>query len=216
MAAMNLNVPPHAVRYTDTSRVDLLLIAEMVAPGARVLDIGCGDGTLLRLLADKRGVDGRGIELSQAGVNSCVAQGLSVIQGDADTDLVYYPDLAFDFAILSQTIQATYSPHHVLEQLLRIGKRAVVSFPNFGNWRVRIQLMFGGKMPKTDNLPDRWYDTPNIHLCTIKDFLDLCGDIGAKVERAVALNAYGRKLGVSMPVFAQNLFGEQAVFLLSR
>lgn len=213
---MNLNVPPHSLRNGDISRVDLLLISEMVTPGARVLDIGCGDGTLLRLLAEKRGVDGRGIELSQAGVNSCVARGLSVIQGDADTDLVYYPDLAFDFAILSQTIQATYSPHHVLEQLLRIGKRAVVSFPNFGHWSVRAQLMFGGKMPKTDNLPDRWYDTPNIHLCTIKDFLGLCKDIGAKVERAVALNAYGRKLGVSMPLFAQNLFGEQAVFLLSR
>jgi methionine biosynthesis protein MetW len=216
MAAMNLNVPPHAVRAADTSRVDLLLIAEMVTPGARVLDIGCGDGTLLRLLAEKRGVDGRGIELSQAGVNSCVAQGLSVIQGDADTDLVYYPDLAFDFAILSQTIQATYSPRHVLEQLLRIGKRVVVSFPNFGHWQVRAQLLFGGQMPQTDNLPDRWYDTPNIHLCTIKDFLGLCKDVGARVERTVALNAYGRKLGVSMPFFAQNLFGEQAVFLLSR
>ena len=213
---MNLNVPPYALRNGDVSRVDLLLIAEMVTPGARVLDIGCGDGILLRLLAEKRAVDGRGIELSQAGVNSCVASGLSVIQGDADTDLVYYPDLAFDYAILSQTIQATYSPHHELEQLLRIGKRAIVSFPNFGHWRVRTQLMFGGKMPKTDNLPDRWYDTPNIHLCTIKDFLGLCKDAGAKVERAVALNAYGRKLGVSMPAFAQNLFGEQAVFLLSR
>jgi len=213
---MNLNVPPHAVRNADTSRVDLLLIAEMVTSGARVLDIGCGDGTLLRLLAEKRDVDGRGIELSQAGVNSCVARGLSVIQGDADTDLVHYPDLAFDFAILSQTIQATYAPRDVLEQLLRIGKRAVVSFPNFGHWRVRAQLMFGGKMPKTDNLPDRWYDTPNIHLCTIKDFLGLCKDVGAKVERTVALNVYGRKLGVSMPLFAQNLFGEQAVFLLSR
>ena len=213
---MNLNVPPHAVRTADVSRVDLLLIAEMVSANARVLDIGCGDGTLLRLLAEKRGVDGRGIELSQAGVNSCVAQGLSVIQGDADTDLVYYPDLAFDYAILSQTIQATYAPRDVLKQLLRIGKRAVVSFPNFGHWRVRTQLMFGGKMPQTDNLPDRWYDTPNIHLCTIKDFLGLCKDAGAKVERAVALNAYGRKLGVSMPLFAQNLFGEQAVFLLSR
>ena len=213
---MNLNVPPHTMRASDTSRVDLLLIAEMVTPGTRVLDVGCGDGTLLRLLAEKRGVDGRGIELSQAGVNSCVAQGLAVIQGDADTDLVYYPDLAFDYAILSQTIQATYSPRDVLKQLLRIGRRAVVSFPNFGHWRVRTGLMFGGKMPTTDNLPERWYDTPNIHLCTIKDFLDLCKDVGAKVERAHALNAYGSKMGVSMPLFMQNLFGEQAVFLLSR
>jgi methionine biosynthesis protein MetW len=204
------------MRASDTSRVDLLLIAEMVTPGTRVLDVGCGDGTLLRLLAEKRGVDGRGIELSQAGVNSCVAQGLAVIQGDADTDLVYYPDLAFDYAILSQTIQATYSPRDVLKQLLRIGRRAVVSFPNFGHWRVRTGLMFGGKMPTTDNLPNRWYDTPNIHLCTIKDFLDLCKDVGAKVERAHALNAYGSKMGVSMPLFMQNLFGEQAVFLLSR
>jgi methionine biosynthesis protein MetW len=216
MAAVNVNLPPHLLRAGETSRVDLLLIAEMVKPGARVLDVGCGDGTLLRLLAEKRDVEGRGIELSQAGVNSCVARGLSVIQGDADTDLVHYPDLAFDYAILSQTIQATYSPRHVLEQLLRIGKRAIVSFPNFGHWRVRAGLMFGGRMPKTDNLPERWYDTPNIHLCTIKDFRGLCEDIGAKVERAVALNAYGRKLGVSMPTFAQNLFGEQAVFLLWR
>jgi methionine biosynthesis protein MetW len=212
---MNAPVKAHSVRPTDTARVDLLLIAEMVAPGSRVLDIGCGDGTLLRILADKQAVDGRGIELSQAGVNSCVAQGLAVIQGDADTDLAYYPDLAFDYAILSQTIQATYSPRHVLEQLLRIGKHAVVSFPNFGHWRVRTQLMFGGHMPRTDNLPERWFDTPNIHLCTIKDFLALCDDMGVKVERAIALNAYGTKL-VSMPLFAQNLFGEQAVFLLSR
>jgi len=212
---VNAPVNPRNVRPTETSRVDLLLIAEMVTPGSRVLDIGCGDGELLRILAEKHGVDGRGIELSQAGVNSCVAQGLAVIQGDADDDLAYYPDLAFDYAILSQTIQATYSPRHVLEQLLRIGKRAVVSFPNFGHWRVRTQLMFGGHMPRTDNLPERWYDTPNIHLCTIKDFLGLCDDIGAKVERAIALNANGTKL-VSMPLFAQNLFGEQAVFLLSR
>ena len=214
---MSVNIPvnPTSVRAPDSPRVDLLLIAEMVAPGSRVLDVGCGDGTLLRILADKQAVDGRGIELSQAGVNSCVTQGLAVIQGDADTDLAYYPNLAFDYAILSQTIQATHNPRLVLEQLLRIGKRAVVSFPNFGHWRVRTQLMFGGHMPRTDNLPESWHDTPNIHFCTIKDFLTLCDDIGAKVERAVALNAYGTKL-VSMPLFAQNLFGEQAVFLLSR
>ena len=214
---MSVNIPvnPTSVRAPDTPRVDLLLIAEMVAPGSRVLDVGCGDGMLLRILADKQAVDGRGIELSQAGVNSCVTQGLAVIQGDADTDLAYYPDLAFDYAILSQTIQATHNPRLVLEQLLRIGKRAVVSFPNFGHWRVRTQLMFGGHMPRTDNLPESWHDTPNIHFCTIKDFLTLCDDIGAKVERAVALNAYGTKL-VSVPLFAQNLFGEQAVFLLSR
>ncbi|MDJ0513159.1 MAG: methionine biosynthesis protein MetW [Methyloceanibacter sp.] len=212
---MDAPVPPPDVKTTDTSRVDLLLIAEMVAPGSRVLDIGCGDGTLLRILSEKHGVDGRGIELSQAGVNQCVAQGLSVIQGDADTDLVHYPDAAFDYAILSRTIQATRNPRHVLEQLLRIGKRVVVSFPNFGHWRVRAQLMFGGRMPQTDNLPESWYNTPNIHLCTIKDFLALCKDMGAKVERGVSLNAYGTKL-MSMPLAAQNLFGEQAVFLLSR
>jgi methionine biosynthesis protein MetW len=213
---MNITVPAPSVRPTDTTRVDLLLIAEMVKRGARVLDIGCGDGTLLRILSQQRGVDGRGIELSQAGVNSCVAQGLSVIQGDADADLLYYPDLAFDYAILSQTIQATYSPRHVLEQLLRIGKHVIVSFPNFGHWRVRAELLFAGSMPRTDNLPDSWYTTPNIHLCTIKDFVALCRDIGAKIERAVAVNASGTKLGVSMPLFMQNLFGEQAVFLLSR
>lgn len=213
--SVNIPVKPISVRAPDTQRVDLLLIAEMVAPGSRVLDVGCGDGTLLRILAEKQAVDGRGIELSHAGVSSCVAQGLAVIQGNADTDLAYYPDLAFDYAILSQTIQATHNPRLVLEQLLRIGKRAVVSFPNFGHWRVRTQLMFGGHMPRTDNLPESWHDTPNIHFCTIKDFLALCDDLGAKVERAVALNAYGTKL-VSMPLFAQNLFGEQAVFLLSR
>lgn len=198
------------------TRVDLLLLAEMVKPGSRVLDVGCGDGTLLRILAETRDVDARGIEIQQSGVNQCVARGLSVVQGDADTDLANYPDNAFDYAILSQTIQATHRPRDVLEQLLRIGARAIVSFPNFGHWRVRSQIMFAGRMPVTKNLSFAWYDTPNIHFCTIKDFIALCDDLGASVERSVALNAHGQRLGVNIPLFMQNLLGQQAIFLLSR
>jgi methionine biosynthesis protein MetW len=161
-------------------------------------------------------VDARGIELSQSGVNQCVARGLSVVQGDADTDLVNYPDDAFDYAILSQTIQATHRPREVLDQLLRIGKRAIVSFPNFGHWRIRAQIMFSGRMPVTENLSYSWYNTPNIHFCTIKDFVALCRELDAEVERSIALNAQGQRLGVKIPLFMQNLFGEQAIFLLSR
>ena len=196
-------------------RGDHLLVAEMVPPGSRVLDVGCGDGDLLQLL-ERRGVDGRGIELSREGVNHCVAKGLAVVQGDADTDLDAYPDDAFDYVILSQTLQATRQPKAVLENLLRIGHRAIVSFPNFGFWKMRLQLLVGGHMPRTDNLPATWYDTPNIHFCTIKDFVQLCDEINVKMERAVALDLYGRPLRLNAPWWFWNLFGEQGVFLLSR
>jgi methionine biosynthesis protein MetW len=198
------------------ARVDHVLIAEMVDPGARVIDIGCGDGELLSLLEMKRDVDGRGIELSQSNVNLCVARGLSVIQGDADRDLVHYPDKAFDYAILSQTLQATRNPRAVLEQLLRIGRHAIVSFPNFGHWRIRLQFLIQGKMPVTPSLPEPWHETQNIHHCTIKDFLALCEAVHAKIERSVALNAYGKRIGISLPFAWHNLIGEQAVFLLTR
>jgi methionine biosynthesis protein MetW len=200
---------------TGKYRSDHLLVAEMIAPGSKVLDVGCGDGELLQLL-ESRGIDGRGIELSREGVNRCVAKGLAVVQGDADTDLVNYPDDAFDYVILSQTLQATRQPKAVLENLLRIGQRAVVSFPNFGFWKMRLQLLVGGHMPRTENLPATWYDTPNIHFCTIKDFHQLTQVVGARIERAVALNAWGAPLRLNAPWWFWNLFGEQAVFLLSR
>lgn len=197
-------------------RVDHLLIAEMVARNSRVLDVGCGDGALLQLLADTKQVDGRGIEVSRERVNACVARGLSVIQGDADRDLDDYPDGAFDYAILSLTIQATRHPQTVLEHLLRIGRRAIVSFPNFGHWRVRSQLLLTGRMPVNEHLPDAWYVSPNAHLCTIKDFVDLCRVVDARVERAVAFNSWGRQLGTWIPLTAHNMLGEKAVFMLAR
>jgi methionine biosynthesis protein MetW len=200
----------------DAVRQDHRLMADMVVPGSRVLDLGCEDGALLRLLADTRDVDGRGLELSQKGVNDCVAKGLSVIQGDADTDLDAYPDDAFDYVILSQTLQATRRPKHVLENLLRIGRRAIVSFPNFGHWRVRVDVAFRGRMPVNDRLPYSWYDTPNIHFCTVRDFLGLVALVGAKVERGVVLDRAGRLMRESTPWWMWNIWGEQAVFLLRR
>jgi methionine biosynthesis protein MetW len=206
-----MTLPDH-----HTSRIDLKLVAEMVTPGSRVLDVGCGDGELLALLAETRNVDARGIELSREGVAGCVARGLSVIQGDADTDLADYPDDSFDYVILSQTIQATRNPRLVLEHMLRIGRRAIVSFPNFGHWRMRGQVFFRGRMPVTDSLPYDWWDTPNIHFCTIRDFVALCDAVGAERERAVALNGAGGKVGLNAPWWLWNLFGAQAVFLLKR
>lgn len=208
-----------AVPATDSvtgHRLDFLLVAQMVEPGSRVLDVGCGDGALLSLLRERNNVDGRGIELSREGVNACLAKGLAVIQGDADTDLADYPDDTFDYVILSQTIQATRQPRVVLEHLLRIGRRAIVSFPNFGHWRVRVDLALRGRMPVTENLPYSWYDTPNIHFCTIRDFVELCREVGAQMEKAVALNAGGRPMQVSLPWWVWNLLGDQGVFLLKR
>ncbi len=207
---MNVTTKPPAVRR------DLAAVADMVASGSRVLDVGCGDGALLELLAREKGVDGRGVELSQRGVNDCVAKGLPVIQGDADTDLVDYPHDAFDYVILSQTLQATRRPRDVLTQMLRIGRRAIVSFPNFGYWRVRLDLLLKGRMPVTAHLDHSWYDTPNIHLCTISDFVALAEELGAHIAGGVALDRKGAPIRLDAPWWVWNLFGAQAVFLLER
>ncbi|MDR1828853.1 MAG: methionine biosynthesis protein MetW [Methylobacteriaceae bacterium] len=199
-----------------TSRLDFLAIVRMVEQGARVLDVGCGDGELLALLRDLRGIDGRGIELTRSGVNACLAKGLAVIQGDADTDLEHYPDNGFDYVILSQTLQATRNPKTVLEHMLRIGSHAVVTFPNFGHWRVRFDLLIRGRMPVTESLPDNWYDTPNIHYCTIRDFVALCNELGAEMEQALAMSSTGNPLRLLAPWWFWNLFGAQGIFLLRR
>lgn len=195
-------------------RFDLRLIADMVEPRTRVLDVGCGEGELLKYLRETKKVDGRGIELSMSGVSGAVRQGLSVIQGDADTDLKDYPAGAFDYVILSQTLQATRNPREVLEQMLRIGRHAIVSLPNFGHWRVRLSLLVHGRMPVTSSLGFAWYDTPNIHLCTMDDFIDLTDAIGAKIEKGIAIDSSGRTRPFSPPDWKANLFGENGLFLL--
>jgi len=200
---------------SDGIRIDLQLIADMIAPKSRVLDVGCGDGALLDYLVHAKQVDGRGMEISQAGVNASVAHGLSVIQGNADTDLKDYPSDAFDYVVLSQTLQATRKPHQVLRQLVRIARHAIVSFPNFGHWRVRWQLLTRGRMPTTEAMPLQWFDTPNIHFCTILDFIQLCGELGIVVDKGMSISRSGRPSPIRS-VAAANLFGEQGLFLLRR
>ncbi|EAV42633.1 methionine biosynthesis protein MetW [Roseibium aggregatum] len=210
-----MNLAPRQTKSGDV-RGDHKVVASLVPHNARVLDIGSADGELLDLLVRERQVDGRGIELSQEGVNRCVARGLSVIQGDADQDLADYPDQAFDVVILSQTLQATREPKKVVSELLRIGNQVVISIPNFAHWRNRAQLLFRGRMPVTKYLPYEWYDTPNIHFCSLRDFVELCRELDANVEKAIALSGRGNKIPVNAPWWVWNIVAEQAVFLLKR
>lgn len=192
-----------------TLRPDLAIIADHVAHGARILDVGCGDGQLMAALRDTKNVDARGLEIAASNVAAAVSRGLSVIQGDADTDLAAYPDASFDYAILSQTLQTARRPDVVLDHLLRIGRRAFVSFPNFAHWRVRTSLLWGGRMPVTRLLPERWYDTPNIHHLTVDDFRAFVADRGITVQGAWFLSGDRQTSSA-----AANFRAEHAVFLL--
>lgn len=197
-----------------TLRADLKLIADLIDPGTRVLDVGCDDGALLEHLVNEKRVDGRGLELSQAGVNACVAKGLFVIQGDADNDLAEYPDDSFDYVVLSKTLQAVHRPRDVLVDLLRIGKRAVVTIPNFGQWKVRLSLLRRGRMPVTKELDKTWYNTDNIHFCTILDLFDLIEAEGLTVKEFVPHTKAGKRLNMSRT--RANWAADQALFLLEK
>jgi methionine biosynthesis protein MetW len=212
-----VNVAVAPVRFVAKNmRLDLSLIAEMIAPGSRVLDIGCGDGLLIEHLYRTRGCDARGLEIDMAEVTRAVAHGLPVMQGDADSDLSQYPDDAFDYVVLSRTLQAVERPAEVLRQMLRIGRRAVVSFPNFGHWRVRWQLLSSGRMPMTAVWSRPWHETPNIHPCTIRDFFSLCAEYGYVVEHWLAVDDAGRRSPWRRFPGLANVFGEQGLFSLRK
>jgi|TARA_B100001093_G_C26794285_1_gene1000407 methionine biosynthesis protein MetW len=191
------------------------IISDLLPNNSRVLDVGCGDGTLMKFLSKEKNIDVRGLELNEENVNTCISKGLSVIEGNAENDLGQFPDKSFDFVILSQTLQAFYNPVTVLDQLLRVGKASIVSIPNFGYWRVRAKLLFFGRMPETKSLPYKWYDTPNLHMCTIKDFYELCKNRNIKMKKIVGINDDKTSLINNNNIKFKNLFSEVGIFLIS-
>ncbi len=200
----------------DGVREDFAEILKLVRPDARVLDIGCEDGALLELLTREKNIDGQGLEISPEGVAACLARGLAVVQGDGDRDLDHFPTRAFDYAILSKTLQQMREPKHVLSELLRVADQAVVSVPNFGHWKVRWALLSRGRMPETGALPEPWYSTPNIHLCTLRDFVGLCDELEIRIDTCASLaeGKPARPIDPRQPV--ENWRAETALFLLSR
>ena len=191
------------------------IIINLLPTQSRVLDVGCGDGTLIEALFKQKDIDGRGIELEENKVKQCISKGLSVIQGNAETELGQFPDKAFDFVILSQTLQAFYQPENVLNELLRIGKKVIISIPNFGYWKVRTSLLFFGKMPITKSLPDSWYNTPNLHMCSIKDFYQFCDKKKIKMDQIIGINSEKISSINRVNLEMKNLLSEVGIFLIS-
>ena len=192
------------------------IISNLIDKNTRVLDVGCGDGTLMEYLKDSRKIDIRGIEISKNNVQKCLSKGLTVIEGDAEKDLLQFPDGSFDFVILSQTLQAFLTPEIVIKELLRVGKKAVVTIPNFGFWKVRLHLLLKGTMPITKNLPDEWYNTPNLHMCTLKDFYNFCENRNIKLDQSIALKNEKISTINKLNLNIKNLSAELGVFLIER
>jgi len=191
------------------------IIINLLPIQARVLDVGCGDGTLIGALINQKGIDARGMELEENKAKQCISKGLSVIQGNAETELSQFPDKAFDFVILSQTLQAFYQPESVLNELLRIGKKVIISIPNFGYWQVRTSLLFFGKMPVTKSLPDSWYNTPNLHMCSIKDFYQFCVERKITMNKIIGINNEKTSSINRINLEMKNLLSEVGIFLIS-
>ena len=191
------------------------VIADLLPRNIRVLDVGCGDGSLMNFLIKEKNIEARGLELVEENVKKCIYKGLSVIEGDAETELHQFPDQSFDFVVLSQTLQAFYNPENVLKDLLRVGKSVIISIPNFGYWRVRTKLLFFGKMPVTKTLPNKWYNTPNLHMCTIKDLFEFCMEKNIKINKAIGINEDKTSEILKSNLEMKNLFSKLGIFLLS-
>ena len=192
------------------------IIADLIEKDTRVLDVGCADGTLMKFLEDNKNIDVRGLELSKNKVQKCIAKGLAVIEGNAETDLKQFPEKSFDYVILSQTLQAFLNPELVISELLRVGKKAIVTIPNFGYWKVRLHLLIKGTMPITETLPDEWYNTPNIHMCTIKDFVYFINSKNFKIFKSLAMNGQNVSLINKKNLGTKNLFADLGIFLIEK
>jgi len=192
------------------------IISELIKNNTRVLDVGCGDGTLMKYLKDNKNIDTRGLEISKNNVQDCISKGLSIIEGNAEKDLHQFQNSTFDYAVLSQTLQAFYNPEKVIEDLLRVANKAIVTIPNFGYWKVRIHLLFKGTMPVTENLPNEWYNTPNLHMCTIKDFFNFCSEKKIELYKSIALNGEKTSKINKSNINIKNLSSELGIFLINK
>jgi len=192
------------------------IISELIENNKRVLDVGCGDGTLMKHLKDNKNIDTRGLEISKNNVQLCISKSLSVIEGNAERDLQQFPDLSFDYVILSQTLQAFYNPEKVIDDLLRVANKAIVTIPNFGYWKVRLHLLLKGTMPITKNLPNEWYNTPNLHMCTIKDFYNFCSKKNIELYKSIALNGEKTSKINKINLNIKNLYSELGIFLIQK